>query len=174
MCNSTLLDFFELQLLGGPHQHVLHISLHGNAINRCFVLAPSLNTFVSGKGNISVSAEFNFYADPEAAYVVLNELGRTATLVSWELCLDCALGEVRRHRLNKPKRKTVMFAGITIRVIETVEIDKHCTIYESALSNFKYLLLLTINVKHNAWSQTLEFQVTKQYTCRYAKETSSV
>ena len=124
-------------------------------------------TFVSGKGNISVSAEFNFYADPEAAYVVLNELGRTATLVSWELCLDCALGEVRRHRLNKPKWKTVMFAGITIRVIETVEIDKHRTIYESALSNFNDLLLSTINVKHNAWSQTLECKVTKQYTFRY-------
>ena len=43
--------------------------------------------WTSAKGNISVSAEFNFLADPEAARVVLRELRCPATtLVTWELC----------------------------------------------------------------------------------------
>lgn len=43
---------------------------------------------VHGKGNHWVSAEFNFGADPEAAYVVLNEQKCPISLVSWEACLD--------------------------------------------------------------------------------------
>jgi len=43
---------------------------------------------VHGKGNHWVSAEFNFGADPEAAYVLLNEFKCPISLVSWEACLD--------------------------------------------------------------------------------------
>ena len=37
-------------------------------------------------GNASISAEFNFLADPEAAYVVLRNAAKPITLVPWELC----------------------------------------------------------------------------------------
>lgn len=43
------------------------------------------------EGNVSACAEFNFYADPEAAHVVLSKLNDLdevkATIVTWELCL---------------------------------------------------------------------------------------
>jgi inosine-uridine nucleoside N-ribohydrolase len=41
-----------------------------------------------GKGNHFISAEFNFGADPEAAYVVLNEFDCPISIVSWEFCLE--------------------------------------------------------------------------------------
>lgn len=44
---------------------------------------------IHGKGNHWVSAEFNFGADPEAAYVVLNQFtDRPISIVSWETCLE--------------------------------------------------------------------------------------
>lgn len=43
------------------------------------------------EGNVTACAEFNFYADPEAAHVVLSKLAEIpevkATIVTWELCL---------------------------------------------------------------------------------------
>ena len=45
----------------------------------------------AGKGNITPNAEFNFYQDPEAANVVLGQLGCRPTLITWELCLDHSL-----------------------------------------------------------------------------------
>ncbi|XP_074648425.1 nucleoside hydrolase-like isoform X2 [Tubulanus polymorphus] len=41
---------------------------------------------IHGVGNITVSGEFNFFVDPEAAFVVLNEIGSLIKLVSWETC----------------------------------------------------------------------------------------
>ena len=41
-----------------------------------------------GKGNHTVSAEFNFAADPEAAYIVLKEMSCHVSLITWELCED--------------------------------------------------------------------------------------
>ena len=44
---------------------------------------------IHGKGNHWVSAEFNFGADPEAAYVVLNQFTKCpVSIVSWETCLE--------------------------------------------------------------------------------------
>ena len=37
-------------------------------------------------GNASISGEFNFLADPEAAYVVLNKTSSPIVLVPWEIC----------------------------------------------------------------------------------------
>ena len=37
-------------------------------------------------GNASISGEFNFLADPEAAYVVLQQTPKPIVLVPWELC----------------------------------------------------------------------------------------
>ena len=44
-----------------------------------------------GEGNITPSAEFNFYSDPESARVVLTELGCPITLICWELCIHNAI-----------------------------------------------------------------------------------
>jgi len=46
---------------------------------------------IAGKGNVTSSAEFNFYQDPEAAKVVLFELDCRKTMVTWELFLHYAL-----------------------------------------------------------------------------------
>ena len=40
----------------------------------------------TGKGNIAPGAEFNFYSDPESAFVALNDLTSPMTLVGWEVC----------------------------------------------------------------------------------------
>ena len=43
-----------------------------------------------GKGNITVSAEFNFHSDPEAAYIVLENTKCPTVIACWELCLHKA------------------------------------------------------------------------------------
>ena len=43
-----------------------------------------------GKGNITVSAEFNFHSDPEAAFIVLENTRCPTFIASWELCLHKA------------------------------------------------------------------------------------
>lgn len=45
---------------------------------------------MKGIGNITVSAEFNFHCDPEAAYVVLQNTKCPTYIASWELCLHRA------------------------------------------------------------------------------------
>lgn len=48
----------------------------------------SLNLFLfAGVGNVSSSAEYNFYADPEAAHIVLESVKCPITIVPWEACL---------------------------------------------------------------------------------------
>lgn len=41
----------------------------------------------AGVGNISSSAEYNFYTDPEAAHIVLESTKCPITIVPWEACL---------------------------------------------------------------------------------------
>ena len=48
----------------------------------------------TGKGNMSPCAEFNVYADPEAAAVVLKEFDCPLYLVCWELSLKHILTQV--------------------------------------------------------------------------------
>ena len=45
---------------------------------------------VNARGNISMAAEFNVYADPEAAYITLDAFPMT-TLVTWNTTLDHAV-----------------------------------------------------------------------------------
>lgn len=40
-----------------------------------------------GVGNTTKSAEFNFYNDPEAAHIVLNERSFPINILPWETCL---------------------------------------------------------------------------------------
>lgn len=42
-------------------------------------------------GNQSRCAEFNFFADPEAAYIVLNTAKCPITILPWEACLTDSL-----------------------------------------------------------------------------------
>ncbi|XP_050408801.1 nucleoside hydrolase isoform X2 [Patella vulgata] len=46
---------------------------------------------IEGKGNVSLSAEFNFHVDPEAAEMVLQNVKCPVTLVSWETCIHSSL-----------------------------------------------------------------------------------
>ncbi|CAD5119423.1 DgyrCDS8035 [Dimorphilus gyrociliatus] len=47
---------------------------------------------IYGQGNATIMGEFNFVADPEAAYTVLNGLNRhNLTICPWELCLKSYL-----------------------------------------------------------------------------------
>ncbi|KMQ91371.1 pyrimidine-specific ribonucleoside hydrolase riha, partial [Lasius niger] len=41
----------------------------------------------TGQGNITSQAEFNFYADPESAHIVLNSNAKQLWLLPWEACL---------------------------------------------------------------------------------------
>ncbi|XP_060069868.1 nucleoside hydrolase-like [Ylistrum balloti] len=54
----------------------------GSRLRDCFIMGGNYY----GKGNITVSAEFNFHADPEAAYIALEQVGCPTTLVGWEVC----------------------------------------------------------------------------------------
>lgn len=80
---------------------------------------------VTGKGNASVTAEFNIYADPEAAHVVFEAWARAEkriTLVDWELTMrhaltpamleDCFAADTPRSRLGRDiLQKTLRFIG---------------------------------------------------------------
>ncbi|KAH3728635.1 hypothetical protein DPMN_054594 [Dreissena polymorpha] len=46
-----------------------------------------------GRGNVLPCAEFNFAVDPDAAFVVLSEMGRNLTVVPWEVNLTAATGQ---------------------------------------------------------------------------------
>ena len=46
---------------------------------------------LSGKGNVTLSAEFNFHSDPEAAHIVLNRFSCRILLVTWELSVNSSL-----------------------------------------------------------------------------------
>jgi len=48
----------------------------------------------TGVGNVTSSAEYNFYQDPEAAKVVLNELGCRIMMIPWELCVEYSVSWV--------------------------------------------------------------------------------
>ena len=42
---------------------------------------------IEARGNVSVCSEFNFYFDPEAAFIVLDEYCCPIELLTWEICL---------------------------------------------------------------------------------------
>ncbi|KAL4225736.1 hypothetical protein ACF0H5_016425 [Mactra antiquata] len=65
-----------------------------------------------GVGNVTPCGEFNFYFDPEAAYVVLNQLKCPITIVPWETCVQHAISfeTHTKHRSFNTKKAKLMKA----------------------------------------------------------------
>lgn len=74
----------ELYIMGGNVEG----NIHSFEMPNFNVLNADLK--LPGIGNITVSAEFNFHCDPEAAYVVLQNIKCPTYIASWELCLHRA------------------------------------------------------------------------------------
>lgn len=75
---------------------------------------------IEARGNVYLSAEFNFHFDVEAAHVVLNEFTSPIFLVTWEVCLNhalswdfydayCAQGTKKSHFVTKISKKSSAF-----------------------------------------------------------------
>lgn len=58
---------------------------------------------LTGVGNTTDCAEFNFYADPEAAHIVLNSGISKIVLVPWETCFDATFPLVRNLQYTFPQ-----------------------------------------------------------------------
>jgi len=57
------------------------------SIKDCFREIYGMGGNIEGVGNVTVSAEFNFLVDPEAAYITLSSYNCPITFVPWEVCL---------------------------------------------------------------------------------------
>ena len=67
---------------------------------------------------MTAAAEFNFYFDPESAYVVLNQLKCPITLVPWEVCERHSLSWVSTctDNLSLVARKPVFGVSDKVRL----------------------------------------------------------
>lgn len=86
--------------LAQNHQHQITLVALGPLTN--LALAQRLDTSFSsnlkqvyimggnieGKGNITPNMEFNFYCDPEAAKITLQEFKCPLTIIPWEVCIN--------------------------------------------------------------------------------------
>ncbi|XP_033731626.1 pyrimidine-specific ribonucleoside hydrolase RihA-like isoform X2 [Pecten maximus] len=69
----------------------------GSRLRDCFIMGGNYY----GKGNITVSAEFNFHSDPEAAYIALEQVRCPTTLVGWEVCEENGPTWDQYHELRR-------------------------------------------------------------------------
>ncbi|KAF6214718.1 hypothetical protein GE061_009461 [Apolygus lucorum] len=63
-------------------------------------------------GNTTRCAEFNFHTDPEAAYIVLNEMEGKITLLPWETCMRTNVPFSWREELGTNSGPVVSFLNI--------------------------------------------------------------
>lgn len=86
----------------------------GNKLKSTTIMGGNINA----RGNYKTAGEFNFSADPEAAHVVLQELGCHITIVTLEVSLDHGMSldwfdnwqniDTKRGRFNKRIMKHIM------------------------------------------------------------------
>lgn len=75
---------------------------------------------IHSKGNHTVTAEFNFCVDPEAAHIFLNEFKCPISLVSWEMCLDHPMEwEFFDRYLNVGTKKSDFMKKISTKIKES-------------------------------------------------------
>ncbi|XP_064650182.1 nucleoside hydrolase-like isoform X2 [Lineus longissimus] len=92
----------------------------GSKVKECHIMGGNYEA----KGNITVSGEFNFRADPEAANIVLNQLGCPVTLVCWELCLKYSLSWEEYNELRLPRTKKAKFLYAVEKGLVKFSLDK--------------------------------------------------
>jgi len=71
----------ELYIMGGNYLGLSVCKCKKKLIFNFFTI------FHLGKGNTTNSAEFNFYSDPEAAYIVLDNPKFNIYILPWETCI---------------------------------------------------------------------------------------
>jgi purine nucleosidase len=85
-----------------------------DAVDRVVVMG---GTGVNGPGNVSVMAEYNVWADPEAARIVVRS-GLPLELVGWDISVSSALVDEQRHeRMRAMGTKYSEFAVDIARVV---------------------------------------------------------
>ncbi|XP_053381444.1 pyrimidine-specific ribonucleoside hydrolase RihA-like isoform X2 [Mercenaria mercenaria] len=87
----------------------------GSRLKGCYIMGGNHE----GKGNMTTSAEFNFYSDPEAAYVVLNQLKSPITIVTWETCDRHSLPWEFYHKLRTNNNRITNF----LRKVEQLSVN---------------------------------------------------
>ncbi|XP_029657176.1 inosine-uridine preferring nucleoside hydrolase-like isoform X2 [Octopus sinensis] len=93
----------------------------GSKLKSCYIMGGNYK----GVGNISRSAEFNFYNDPEAASIVLKKLSCPITLITWELCEDLKQpSSFLKNQLSLPGKKAAFMQKIYKSTMERIDKDQ--------------------------------------------------
>ncbi|XP_043548728.1 pyrimidine-specific ribonucleoside hydrolase RihA-like [Chiloscyllium plagiosum] len=77
---------------------------------------------MEGRGNVTICSEFNFAADPEAAYIVLNHFECPMYIATWEYCQRYALPwEFFKEWVNQGTGKACFMKKITAHTVKFVK-----------------------------------------------------
>ena len=105
-CFSSLLK--EVVIMGGNMEGKVREGAASDLMDDACLTRPSCCPHVcfclpiNRQGNITLSAEFNFYFDPEAANIVLEEFCCPLTLYTWELCLEHPIPATQFSQIAHP------------------------------------------------------------------------